>query len=74
MPEKLTNQTIRHILKDIHQEVRELKEIAIKTNGRIKSLEIWRARILGGLSVITLILIPIVIQYLSKITLAFFSK
>ena len=71
--EKLNNQTIRHILGDISRDIKELKEIAKLTNGRIKSLEIWRARLAGGLTVIILLLVPLVIQYISKITLAYFK-
>lgn len=32
-----------------------------KTNGRVRSLEIWRGFIIGGLAVITALVIPILI-------------
>ena len=73
MTEKLTNQTIKHILGDIHQDIKEIKEMATKTNGRIKSLEIWRARIAGALIIISLILAPIVAQFATKIVWAYFK-
>jgi len=73
MSEKLTNQTIRHILSDIHQDIKDLVEIATKTNGRIKSLELWRARIAGGLAVIVLLLVPLVIQFISRVAIAYFK-
>jgi hypothetical protein len=73
MPEKLSQQTIKHILKDIQTDVKELKELAKITNGRIKSLELWRARILGGIAVITMFLVPIILQYLSKFVSAYFN-
>lgn len=73
MSEKLTNQTIRHILGDIHQDIKNLTEIATKTNGRIKSLEIWRARIAGALLIISVMLVPIVGQFLTKIVSAYFK-
>ena len=73
MPEKLSNQTIRHILKDIHQEVKELKEIAAKTNGRIRLLELWRARLAGSIAVIILLLVPIFLQYVSKLAWSYFK-
>ena len=71
--EKLTNQTTRHILSDIGKDIKELKEIAKQTNGRIKSLEIWRARIAGALIVISLILTPIVAQFAARAVLAYFK-
>lgn len=71
--ETLNDQTLKHILNDIGKDVRELKEIAIKTNGRIKLLELWRARLAGGMAVIILLLAPIAIQYLSKIAIAYFK-
>ena len=70
--EKLNNQTIRHILGDIHKDIKELKEIAKLTNGRIKSLEKWKSYTQGALSVIILLLVPIVIQYISRVALAYF--
>ena len=69
--EKLTNQTIRHILGDIHKDIKNLTEIATKTNGRIKSLEIWRARIAGALIIIGMILVPLVGQLLAKVVQAY---
>ncbi|MEK9208039.1 MAG: hypothetical protein AAB922_06125 [Patescibacteria group bacterium] len=66
-------ETIYHILGDLSKDIKEVKEIATLTNGRIKSLEIWRARLAGGMAVIIMILIPIAIQYISKIALAYYK-
>ena len=71
--ENLNNQTIKHIFEDISKDLKELKELAKQTNGRIKSLEIWRARLAGGLAVIILLLVPIVIQYLAKAVEAYYK-
>ncbi len=73
MNEKLTNQTIRHILKDIQSEVKEIKGFVSLTNGRVRSLELWRARILGALAIISLVLLPIIGQYLTKIAIGYFK-
>lgn len=84
MTEKLTNQTIRHIFKDIKEEIKKMddshgekfKEImdCVKlTNGRVKDLEMWRNRVVGALAVITMLLVPVLLQYVSKVTLAFFK-
>jgi hypothetical protein len=34
-------------LDDIHKEIEEVQRLARETNGRIKELEIWRARMQG---------------------------
>ena len=71
MSEKLTNQTIRHILGDISKDIKNLTEIAMKTNGRVRDLEMWRNRVVGALAVVTMLLIPIILQYVSKIAIAY---
>ena len=73
MMEKLTNQTIKHILGDISKDIKNLTEIATKTNGRVSDLEMLRNRVVGALAVVTMILIPIILQYISKITFAYFK-
>ena len=48
----------------IHGSEKTLEEIKIQTtlhNGRLKTMEIWRARILGFCACVTLIILPIAI-------------
>ena len=71
--EKLTNQTIKHILGDISKDIKNLTEIATKTNDRVRDLEMWRNRMVGALAIITMFLVPIFLQYISKITFAYFK-
>lgn len=71
--EKLNNQTIRHVLGDIHTELKELKEIAQKTNSRITRLELWRSYIAGAMAVIILILIPILLKFTTQWLSAYFK-
>ena len=71
--EKLNNQTIRHILKDIQNELKELKEIVTKTNGRLTKLELWKSYMQGGLAVIILLLIPIVLKFATEWVSAYFK-
>lgn len=73
MAEKLSEQTIRHILGDIHKDIKGLTEIATKTNGRLTKLEMWRSYIAGAMAVVTILLIPVVLQYISKLALAYFK-
>ena len=65
--------TIHHVLDDLSEDIKELKVIAKQTNGRISNLELWRARLAGGITVIILLMVPIVIQFISKIALAYFQ-
>ena len=71
--EKLNNQTIHHILEDISKDLKNLTEIAKQTNGRIKSLELWRARLAGGMAVVILLLIPLVLKFATQWVLAYFK-
>lgn len=71
--EKLTNQTLRHILSDIHKDVKSLTEIATKTNGRLTKLELWKSYMQGGLAVIILLLIPIVLKFATEWVSAYFK-
>ena len=73
MLEKLASQTIKHILQDIHSDIKEIKAHAISTNDRVRSLELWRARLAGSIAVIILLLVPIVLQFVSKIVFAYFK-
>lgn len=40
-----------------------IKVQVIKTNGRVSSLENWKAFILGGLAILTIILVPMFIVW-----------
>lgn len=44
----------------------EIKEQVKKTNGRVARLEIWRSFVLGGLSVIAMLLIPMFLAWFGK--------
>ena len=73
MPEKITNQMIKHILNDLKKDIGEIKMYVISNNGRIKSLELWRARMAGALVVISALLIPTVARLLSEVATAYFN-
>lgn len=55
MTDEISNQTLYEILMRIENKVD-------KTNGRVRSLEIWRGIITGGLIVISGVIIPIIIK------------
>jgi len=41
--------TVLRRLDEIKESVKEVKELAKETNGRVKELELWRARVQGAL-------------------------
>lgn len=64
---------IEHKIDDLKKDIRELKEIGIRTNGRIGTLERWRSYMTGAISVLTLLVFPIVLKIVSEWTLAYFK-
>ena len=71
--EKLNSQTLQHILEDIKNELIELKELAMKTNGRLTKLELWRSYLSGGMAVVILLLIPLVLKFATQWVSAYFK-
>jgi len=70
---EVSSDTMREIIKRIDENVVELKGEVIglkgeakKTNGRIKGIEIWKAKIVGAILVMNLVFIPIVIIVLEN--------
>ena len=59
MTEPMSQEIIVHTLKDIQNDVKEIKLQTTKTNGRVSSIENWRAFMTGCVAVITAIVIPI---------------
>lgn len=66
MMEEPTNKELMHYIKDIRQTVSDIKEQTIKTNGRVSSLEVWKGVMIGGLAVITVMIVPLILNLLSK--------
>jgi hypothetical protein len=56
--EDYTNRELYLLLESIKLKMDEVCDQVKKTNGRVKSLELWRALIIGGFSVITLVILP----------------
>ena len=74
--EEYTNRELGLLLKEIKThlvgfsetnkiEHKDMCDHVIRTNGRVKSLEIWRSFIVGGLSIVTLVF-PFVIYQILK--------
>jgi len=48
-------------IKNIGTDIKEVKELVKRQNGRIGKLESWRDRLIGAWGIIVLILIPIAV-------------
>lgn len=48
-----------HHFSDMKESINELTEHVKKTNGRVSSLEKWQAYITGGMTVLTIIVVPL---------------
>jgi len=76
----MNNEVLKHLLQDIHKDIKNLKDVdiknltdlAVKTNGRLSNLEAWRNRMVGAITIIGIILIPIVGQLMAKVVMAYF--
>ena len=60
MNPKMSNEIIVHTLKDIQENVKEIVTQTQKTNGRVSSLEDFRAYAKGAIAVIVALLLPVV--------------
>lgn len=72
-PKKYNESNLDTLFRGVHEKLEEMCEKqdeqfeqllgAIgKINGRVRTLENWRASIAGGLAVVTLILVPVAIK------------
>lgn len=55
----MSNEMIVHTLNDIQKTVARIEAQTVKTNGRTSKLENWQNFIMGGLAVITILMLPI---------------
>jgi len=59
--DEYTNQSLYIMLRGVRDDVIEIKEQVKKTNGRVRALEIWRGVLVGGFSIISFIVFPLII-------------
>ena len=62
MTEQPTKQTSEQLHELILAELRVIREQTILTNSRVKNLELWRAFITGGLTIVGIMIVPILIK------------
>lgn len=56
-----SNREIDHWRDETREQLTRIENQVTKTNGRVSALENWRWMVIGALSVITMIVIPLVI-------------
>lgn len=61
-----TNKELLHYIKDIKEKVEDIKIQVTKTNGRVGNLEIWRGTIIGAVAVITVLIVPLILNLLKQ--------
>lgn len=61
-----SNRELREFFGDVKNDLAEIKAQTIKTNGRVSSLENWRYAVVGGLTVITVLIVPLFIDLLKR--------
>jgi hypothetical protein len=59
--EDYSNRELDRMFGEIMETCARIEAQTTKTNGRVKALEMWRMFLLGGLGVITSLVIPLVI-------------
>lgn len=60
---RITISSLDGKLETLIENQRLIKDQVIKTNGRVSSLENWKAFILGGLAILAIILVPMFIVW-----------
>lgn len=58
---------IKGIVGGIKEDVTEIKTQVKATNGKVRSLEIWRSFILGGLAILGILVVPVLIWALTSL-------
>ena len=54
--------SVEEFHRSIKDDLQEIKEQVKLTNGRVQTLERWKAYITGGLAVVTILLVPILLS------------
>lgn len=62
----LTTEVLTEIVKEIREDVKEIKVQTRLTNGRVSKLEVWRGVITGGLIVLATLVVPLFLDLIKK--------
>ena len=64
-PQKYNESNLETLFNGIHEKLDKIFAQTERINGRVSSLEKYRAYVSGALAVIILLIIPILLQYIS---------
>lgn len=68
MDDQPTNRELMHFIKDIRDDVSEIKTQTQKTNGSVADLKKWKEQVIGGMKVFSIAVLPIVAWALWQIS------
>jgi ribosomal 50S subunit-associated protein YjgA (DUF615 family) len=49
----------------VKEKIDEVHDQQVKTNGRVTALESWRDRIIGGITILTILILPVLISVIN---------
>lgn len=59
--QRYTQRELDHYFSELKEDVRIIKEQTLRTNGRVNKLENWRWLLTGGMTIITMLVIPLIV-------------
>lgn len=62
-----TNRELNKDIKHISETVTRIETQVIKTNGRVSALERWKSYTIGGFTMVTVLVVPVLIYFITNL-------